>query len=190
MAFVHAVRAGGFPQHSDTRFDPVPSVAVAGLSRRERDQLADHQGREGNGALDFLARQRARYRRCAAAEKTPISGPNDTLGSVYFDRLFPMGAEAMLEAVDLVKAGKAPRIKQDKSRGDSRRTLRVRTNARIDWGKPWQQIDRLIRGCNPAPGAWTKSGRENVEDIRSDALAGEGTPKASAARWARSLTSK
>src|SRR5438132_613040 len=28
-------------------------------------------------------------------------------------------------------------------------------NARIDWGKPWQQIDRLIRGCNPAPGAWT-----------------------------------
>ena len=28
-------------------------------------------------------------------------------------------------------------------------------NAHIDWGKPWQQIDRLIRGCNPAPGAWT-----------------------------------
>ena len=27
-------------------------------------------------------------------------------------------------------------------------------NARIDWGKPWEQIDRLIRGCNPAPGAW------------------------------------
>ena len=28
-------------------------------------------------------------------------------------------------------------------------------NAHIDWGKPWEQIDRLIRGCNPAPGAWT-----------------------------------
>ena len=27
-------------------------------------------------------------------------------------------------------------------------------NAQIDWGKPWEQIDRLIRGCNPAPGAW------------------------------------
>ncbi len=86
-------------------------------------------------------------------KKTPI-GPNDTLGSVYFDRLFPMGAEAMLEAVDLVKAGKAPRIKQDESRA----TYEGRCgsdNARIDWGKPWQQIDRLIRGCNPAPGAWT-----------------------------------
>ena len=37
-------------------------------------------------------------------KKTPI-GPDDTLGSVYFDRLFPMGVEAMLESVDLVKAG-------------------------------------------------------------------------------------
>jgi methionyl-tRNA formyltransferase len=86
-------------------------------------------------------------------KKTPI-GPNDTLGSVYFDRLFPMGVEAMLEAVDLVKAGKAPRIKQD----DSKATYEGRCgpdNARIDWGKPWLQVDRLIRGCNPAPGAWT-----------------------------------
>src|SRR6187431_1005608 len=45
-------------------------------------------------------------------KKTPISD-TDTLGSVYFDRLFPMGVEAMLESVDLVKAGKAPRIAQD-----------------------------------------------------------------------------
>jgi methionyl-tRNA formyltransferase len=86
-------------------------------------------------------------------KKTPI-GPTDTLGSVYFDRLFPMGVDAMLEAVDLVKAGKAPRIKQEESKA----TYEGRCgpdNARIDWGKPWEQIDRLIRGCNPAPGAWT-----------------------------------
>jgi methionyl-tRNA formyltransferase len=83
---------------------------------------------------------------------TPISG-TDTLGSVYFDRLFPMGVEAMMEAVDLVKAGNAPHIKQDQSKA----TYEGRCgpgNAKIDWGKPWQQIDRLIRGCNPAPGAW------------------------------------
>jgi folate-dependent phosphoribosylglycinamide formyltransferase PurN len=47
-------------------------------------------------------------------KKTPI-GLEDSLGSVYFDRLFPMGVEAMLEAVDLVKAGKAPRFKQDEA---------------------------------------------------------------------------
>jgi methionyl-tRNA formyltransferase len=86
-------------------------------------------------------------------KKTQIA-PTDTLGSVYFDRLFPMGVDAMLEAVDLVKAGKAPRIKQDEAKA----TYEGRCgpdNARIDWGKPWIQIDRLIRGCNPAPGAWT-----------------------------------
>jgi methionyl-tRNA formyltransferase len=86
-------------------------------------------------------------------KKTPI-GLEDSLGSVYFDRLFPMGVEAMLESVDLVKAGKTPRIKQDESQAtyEGRCTA---DNARIDWGKPWRQIHNLIRGCNPAPGAWT-----------------------------------
>ncbi|HWM30685.1 MAG TPA: methionyl-tRNA formyltransferase [Methyloceanibacter sp.] len=86
-------------------------------------------------------------------KKTPIS-KTDTLGTIYFDRLFPMGVEAMMESVDLVKTGKAPRIKQDHDKA----TYEGRCgpdNAKIDWGKPWEQIDRLIRGCNPAPGAWT-----------------------------------
>src|SRR6201981_1555073 len=48
-------------------------------------------------------------------KKTPISAI-DTFGTVYFDRLFPMGVDAMLEAVDLVKSGKAPRIEQDESK--------------------------------------------------------------------------
>lgn len=87
-------------------------------------------------------------------QKTTPIGPNDTLGSVYFDRLFPMGVDAMLEAVDLVKAGKAPRIAQDEDKATYEGLCRA-ANAKIDWGKPWEQIDRLIRGCNPAPGAWT-----------------------------------
>src|SRR5438132_6422319 len=86
-------------------------------------------------------------------KKTPISA-TDTLGTVYFDRLFPMGVEAMMEAVDLVKAGKAPRIKQDEAKATYEGRCGA-DNAHIDWGKPWEQIDRLIRGCNPAPGAWS-----------------------------------
>jgi len=35
---------------------------------------------------------------------------NDTLGSIYFDKLFPLGVEAMLESIDLVRAGNAPKI--------------------------------------------------------------------------------
>ena len=100
-------------------------------------------------------------------KKTPI-GPNDTLGTVYFDRLFPMGVEAMLEAVDLVKAGKAPRIKQDESKA----TYEGRCgpeNAHIDWAKSWRQIDPLIRGCNPAPGAWSTLDGKQLQDLRRQA---------------------
>jgi methionyl-tRNA formyltransferase len=86
-------------------------------------------------------------------KKTPISD-TDTLGTVYFDRLFPMGVDAMLESVDLVKAGKAPKIKQDESKATYEGLCRA-ANAHIDWGKSWRQIDPLIRGCNPSPGAWS-----------------------------------
>ena len=89
-------------------------------------------------------------------KKTPISA-TDTLGTIYFDRLFPMGVDAMMEGVDLVKAGKAPRIKQDHDKATYEGKCGP-DNARIDWGKPWEQIDRLIRGCNPAPGAWATLG--------------------------------
>src|SRR6185295_18101046 len=84
---------------------------------------------------------------------TPISD-SDTLGSVYFDRLFPMGVDAMMESIDLVKKGKAPKIVQDENLATYEGRC-LAENAKIDWGKPWRQIDRLIRGCNPAPAAWT-----------------------------------
>ena len=107
-------------------------------------------------------------------KKTPISD-TDTLGSVYFDRLFPMGVEAMLEAVDLVKAGKAPRIKQDESLA----TYEGRcgdVNARIDWGKPWRQIHNLIRGCSPSPGAWTMLDGKKLQVFEAKPLPAR-TPK-------------
>ena len=101
-------------------------------------------------------------------KKTQIA-PTDTLGSVYFDRLFPMGVDAMLEAVDLVKARKAPRIKQDESKASYEGRCGP-DNARIDWGKPWIQIDRLIRGCNPAPGAWTTIDGKNLKVFEAKPL--------------------
>ena len=92
---------------------------------------------------------------------TPISA-TDTLGSVYFDRLFPMGVEALLEAVDLVAAGTAPRIPQDHALATYEGPCE-RENARIDWGKPWRQLHDLIRGCDPAPGAWTTCGGQALQ---------------------------
>jgi methionyl-tRNA formyltransferase len=101
-------------------------------------------------------------------KKTPI-GPADTLGSVYFDRLFPMGVEAMLEAVDLVKAGNAPRLKQDETKASYEGRCGP-DNARIDWGKPWSEIDRLIRGCNPQPGAWCTFAGKTVKIFEAKPL--------------------
>jgi methionyl-tRNA formyltransferase len=101
-------------------------------------------------------------------KKTPIS-PDDSLGSVYFDRLFPMGVEAMLEAVDLVKTGKAARIKQDHAKA-SYEGWCAAENAKIDWAKPWAQIHNLIRGCNPAPGAWATLDGKKLQVFESKPL--------------------
>src|SRR5580692_11475877 len=86
-------------------------------------------------------------------KKTPIA-PDDTLGSIYFDRLFPMGVAAMLEAADLVLAGKHTESIQDESQASYEGWCRA-AEAKIDWAKPIDHIYNLIRGCNPAPGSWT-----------------------------------
>jgi methionyl-tRNA formyltransferase len=86
-------------------------------------------------------------------KETPI-GPDDTLGTIYFDRLFPLGVSAMLEAADLVVAGKHKEIVQDESRASYEGWCRT-AEAKIDWAKPIDQVYDLVRGCNPAPAAWT-----------------------------------
>ena len=79
---------------------------------------------------------------------------DDTLGSLYFDKLFPLGVEAMLESVDLVRDGKAPKIPQDHSKATYEGWCRGDL-VRINWHMPTRTTWNLIRGCNPAPGAWT-----------------------------------
>jgi methionyl-tRNA formyltransferase len=86
-------------------------------------------------------------------KETPV-GPDDTLGSVYFDRLFPMGVQAMLEAADAVMAGKHRETVQDETRASYEGWCRA-AEARIHWAHHVDFIYNLIRGCNPAPGAWT-----------------------------------
>jgi methionyl-tRNA formyltransferase len=87
-------------------------------------------------------------------QKRTAIGPTDTLGSVYFDHLFPMGVEAMLEAADLVLAGKHGEMAQDEAEASYEGWCRS-AEAKIDWAKPIEHVYNLIRGCNPAPGAWT-----------------------------------
>ena len=86
-------------------------------------------------------------------KKAPI-GPDDTLGTIYFNQLFPMGVAAMLEAADLVLAGKHTETIQDESQASYEGWCKT-AEAKLDWAKPVDHVYNLIRGCNPAPGAWT-----------------------------------
>jgi methionyl-tRNA formyltransferase len=94
-------------------------------------------------------------------KETPI-GPDDTIGSVYFDRLFPMGVAAMLEAADLVYAGKHREVVQDESLASYEGWFRA-AEARISWATHVDFIHNLIRAANPAPGAWTTLNGKKVQ---------------------------
>ena len=100
-------------------------------------------------------------------------GPDDTLGSVYFDRIFPLGIKATLEAIDLVRAGDPPRIKQDESKATYESWCK-KENARIDWSKPAADVYNLIRGTNPQPGAWTTLNGAEVQIYESARAEGDG----------------
>ncbi|MCK9520171.1 MAG: methionyl-tRNA formyltransferase [Dehalococcoidia bacterium] len=94
-------------------------------------------------------------------QKQTEIGPEDTVASLYFERLFPMGVDAMVEAVELVAKGKARRIEQDHAKATYEPPMRD-PQAEIRWYEPAERIHRLIRGCNPQPGAWTMFNGEKL----------------------------
>jgi methionyl-tRNA formyltransferase len=94
-------------------------------------------------------------------KETPISD-NDTLGTVYFDRLFPMGVAAMVEAADLVVAGKHREVEQDENAASYEGWFRA-NEAKIYWNNHVDFIHNTIRGADPAPGAWTTIGGKKLQ---------------------------
>ncbi|MFH1990995.1 MAG: methionyl-tRNA formyltransferase [Pseudomonadota bacterium] len=88
-------------------------------------------------------------------------GPEDTTGALYFNHLFPMGVEAILESIDLVKEGKAPKIPQDEAEVTYEPPCDDRV-AGIDWSKPGLEVYNLVRGCDPQPGAYVLFKDEKV----------------------------
>lgn len=93
-------------------------------------------------------------------KEVPIKD-DDTLGSLYFDHLYPLGVQAMLEAVELVRDGKAPKIPQNEDEATYEGWCRA-ADVEIDWSQPLQTIWNLIRGANPQPGAWTRHGGKKL----------------------------
>ena len=98
-------------------------------------------------------------------KEVPI-GPDDTLGTVYFDRLFPLGVDASLEAADLVITGQSQEIPQREELASYEGWCRD-PESRINWQAHIDQVYNLIRGCNPSPGAWTMVQGKKVRILKA-----------------------
>ena len=102
-------------------------------------------------------------------------GPDDTLGSIYFNSLYPLGVEAMLESIELVRDGNAPRQVQDPEDGSYEGWCR-KEDVLVDWNRMSDDVYNLIRGANPQPGAWTTFNGDEVKLFDSNNAEGSGEP--------------
>jgi methionyl-tRNA formyltransferase len=100
-------------------------------------------------------------------------GPDDSAGSFYYQRVLPVGVEAVIESVALIDTGRAPRLIQDESLASYEPLCRD-AHAAIDWSKPAQTVHDLIRGCDPQPGAHTAAGAGRLRLYESRRAEGSG----------------
>ncbi len=99
--------------------------------------------------------------------------PDDTVINLYFKKIYPSAVDSVLEVCDLFRSGSPPRHEQDESLATYERRC-TKKHAHIDWYKPVSQVYNLIRGCNPAPGAWTSHNGVELSLYDSAPVAGDG----------------
>jgi methionyl-tRNA formyltransferase len=103
-------------------------------------------------------------------------GPDDSAGSLYYQRILPAGVALVLESVASIEAGRAPRIPQDESRATYDPLCRD-AHAAIDWTRPASALHNLVRGCDPQPAAYTTvPGREWLRLYESRCAEGSAPP--------------
>ena len=94
-------------------------------------------------------------------QKRVAVDPNDTVGSIYFNRLFPLGIDSMIEAINLIQSGRAPSIVQDETYATYEPICRDE-HAKIDFSKPALEVHNLIRGCDPQPGSYADANGHRI----------------------------
>jgi methionyl-tRNA formyltransferase len=105
------------------------------------------------------------------SQSTPI-GAEETTGALH-DRLSAMGADLILRALDgLSSLTPMPQPAE----GVTYAAKIDKAEARVDWARPAAQVDRLIRGLSPFPGAWTMAGGERLKLLGSRLADGSGAP--------------
>lgn len=103
-------------------------------------------------------------------EATPI-GAEETTADLH-DRLSAMGAALIVQALAALPLPATPQP----SDGVTYAAKIDKTEARIDWTRSADQVDRLIRGLSPFPGAWCDMGGERVKLLRCRVAKGQGAP--------------
>lgn len=104
-------------------------------------------------------------------QAVPI-GPEDTTGTLH-DRLAALGARLVVEALDRLPS-LAP--EPQPAEGATYAAKIDKAEARVDWTRPAAEVDRLIRGLSPFPGAWTDAAGERVKLLASRLAPGQGAP--------------
>ena len=101
--------------------------------------------------------------------------PDDTLSSLYFNKLFPMGIDAMLESLELIKANIFLRYVQDPEQGTYESWFK-KERAKIDWNSNVDKIYNTIRAANPAPGAWSMINNKQIDFFTAQKFSEMGEP--------------
>lgn len=99
--------------------------------------------------------------------------PDDTVIDLYFKKIYPVAVDSVLEVVDHYRNGTPPRIVPDESQATYERRCTAR-HSQITWHRLVGQVYDLIRGTNPAPGAWTTYQGAKVGIFDSEPVPGDG----------------
>ncbi|SDZ78110.1 methionyl-tRNA formyltransferase [Rubrimonas cliftonensis] len=110
-----------------------------------------------------------------ARAATPI-GPEETAGALAA-RLALLGAPLLADTLTALEAGLTTPERQPDA-GATYAAKIDKAEARIDWTAPAARLARLVRGLNPAPGAWTEAGAERLKILLAREEPGAGAPGA------------
>ena len=102
-------------------------------------------------------------------------GPDDTVIDLYFKKIYPPAVDSVLQVCDLFRSGNPPRIVPDEAQASYERRCTAR-HSKVNCHAPVAQAYNLIRGTNPAPGAWTVLVDEEVQIYDSARSEATGTP--------------
>ena len=101
---------------------------------------------------------------------------DDTTGTLFFKKLYPLGVEAVVEAVTLIASGQARPAAQDESRATHQGLVDDGVAAvRMERGA--EEVGRLVRGCDPQPGAYVRVRGEKVRLYDARVSKEDGVPE-------------